>query len=811
MSIPLSDLVSQIVPENTVLFFGAGSSIPSGAPSVQRIIDVLSEKIQLDNGDFSLSELASISEEEIGRKELISTLRGLFKLPSVTGGLLNLPLYDWKNIYTTNYDTLIEQSYKRRERPLTVYSSNFDFGVKALPESAKLLKLHGTINQDISDGHNSRIIISESDYDNTSDYREALYISFQNDLLSSSLIIIGYSLSDAHIKEIVNKSIEINSKSINPASINLLLFEENEHRARLYERRGVKVSFGGIDGFFTELARQQKPPSIKYSFDDNPLDKNPTLNSVTIDVRHALKSITKNVSAMFQGWPASYADIKGGLTFERTQLPLVKKYILDPNNLCITLLGPSGIGKTTFARQTILSFATNDHFCWEHKSDHNLLSNLWRDIARDLHLNNKHGILFIDDAHNHLYDINTLVDLLVSEEIFNLKLIFTSAKNQWFPRIKSPNMFKYGNSVTLRKLNETEVENLLTLVETNHEIQPLLESSFSGFSRLERKRRLITKCESDTFVCLKNIFASEKFDDIVLREFAELEQNYRDIYRLVSAMESAGIKVHRQLIIRLLNIPAKNIQSSLANLTDIIHEYSISEREGIYGWKGRHPVITDIITKYKMTDEEEYFKLLEKVIDNISPTYDIEIKTIRQLCNFQSGVSRFPNKQKRNKLLRKMISIAPGERVPRHRLIRYLIDLNELEKAETEIRLFESDFKHADSPVTRFKIILKLARAENTPGILTEDRMAILEMAKDQALYAIERYPDNKNILRTYCEVGLSIFKVSGQWLTFDDAMSKMREAEDRVGDPDITNLIAKYERIGSTFEYSEPEHEGED
>ena len=42
-----------------------------------------------------------------------------------------------------------------------------------------------------------------------------------------------------------------------------------------------------------------------------------------------------------------------------------------------------------------------------------------------------------------------------------------------------------------------------------------------------------------SFVCLKNIFASEKFDDIVLREFAELDEQHREVYRLVSAMEDA--------------------------------------------------------------------------------------------------------------------------------------------------------------------------------------------------------------------------------------------------------------------------------
>jgi hypothetical protein len=317
----------------------------------------------------------------------------------------------------------------------------------------------------------------------------------------------------------------------------------------------------------------------------------------------------------------------------------------------------------------------------------------------------------------------------------------------------------------------------------------------------------VAKCESDTFVCLKNIFASEQFDDIVLREYAELDDNLQNIYKLVSAMESAGVNVHRQLVIRLLGITPEAVSASLINLVDIIHEYTISDREGIYGWRGRHPVITGIVAKYKMVDEKEYYKLFEMVIDNIIPTYDVEIRTIKQLCSFDDGISRFPDKHLRNKLLRKMISKAPGERVPRHRLIRYLIDVNELEKAETEIRLFENDFK-TDGPLERFKIVLLLVRASSAKGILGEDRMAILEMARDKAIRAVDRYKNNKNILKTYCDVGLEIFKRAADPTVFEDASLKLREAEARLGDPDITNSLIMFERQYSQIQSQSAEED---
>jgi len=794
MSITLSEMIEGIDPSNTVLFFGAGSSIPSGAPSVDKIIDQIAKDFSIDAEGYSLAEITSIAEGKRSRVELIRCLRGIFSKIRVTGALLNLPLYNWRNIYTTNYDKLIEQSYEKRDKPISVMSSNYDFREQKYPEATKLYKLHGCIDKDISDGSQSRIIISETDYDNTSEYRDALWDAFKHDLNGGSVVIVGYSLADQHIKDLVSRAISINNKSYSPTSINLVLYTKDEGRAAIFERRGVKVSFGSVDDFFVELQKTNTPNKMVYKSTGDPLDNQSILQPVTLIIDDELRNIDKNVSAMFQGWPATYSDIQAQLTFDRSLTKELESTLNSESTLCVCLLGASGMGKSTLARKVILRLKDSGFHCWEHKGNHKLLSDEWRSTAKDLKDRKEHGVLFIDDAHNHLYEINNLIDLLSADDNYYLKIILTSTRNHWHPRVKTPNFFLKGKEYLLKKLNELEIDGLLSLVESHSDLQPLIESSFSGFSRSERKRRLVVKCESDTFVCLKNIFASEQFDDIVLREFAELDVNLQEIYRLVSAMESAGVNVHRQLVIRLLGIPTEAVAASLANLVDIIHEYTISQREGIYGWKGRHPVITDIITKYKMPDEKEYYKLFETVIDNIIPTYDVEIRTIKQLCSFESGISRFPDKHMRNKLLRKMISKVPGERVPRHRLIRYLIDVNQLEKAETEIRLFENDFK-SEGPLERFKIILLLARSERTPGILDEDRVAILEMAKEKAVRAVDRYKNNKNIMKTYCDVGLEIYKRSHDFSVFEDSMEKLKDAERRLGDPDITISIIMFER----------------
>jgi hypothetical protein len=141
-----------------------------------------------------------------------------------------------------------------------------------------------------------------------------------------------------------------------------------------------------------------------------------------------------------------------------------------------------------------------------------------------------------------------------------------------------------------------------------------------------------------------------------------------------------------------------------------------------------------------------------------------------------------------------MMSIAPGERIPRHRLIRNLIDLGDFETAESEIRIFEKDFRR-EAPIARYRILLMIARATNTPGLLQEDRVVVLEEARQLAARSAERYESNKYVLGAYCELGVETFKMTGVMDVFDEAMSLLKKAEVRLGDPDVTKMIVRYQR----------------
>jgi hypothetical protein len=120
--------------------------------------------------------------------------------------------------------------------------------------------------------------------------------------------------------------------------------------------------------------------------------------------------------------------------------------------------------------------------------------------------------------------------------------------------------------------------------------------------------------------------------------------------------------------------------------------------------------------------------------------------------------------------------------------------MGEFEKAETEIRIFEKDFGRGDGPVARYKVALLTTRAKTTAGIMEEDRLAILDQARALAITSIKRFPYNKSLLTAYCDVGIEIHRRTGNYSVYNDAISELRAAEERIGDPDIPRLIARYE-----------------
>lgn len=439
MPVTLIQLCQQIFPANTVLVLGAGASIPSGAPSGPELARQLWRNLEGSEAPTTnLTEVTSILVRNHTRRTVIERISESLKKLKPTGGLLALPALNWKRVYTTNFDYLIENAYKINNIDHTVIRSNFDYSSKENSSGVQIIKMHGCCSQDEALGSKLSMVLTEDDYENYKRTKQIIFSSFEGALLTSDVLIVGQSLRDRHLYDLVRDCLLARAQGA-PGRVFVLLYEPDSYRTPLLEDQGARVCIGSIDELVHSFVNNR---SVDLSHDDSLVDDFlPTsIVSSTINVKDESEK-DSNASRMFNGGAASYADIKNLLTFERNAKNSIISE-LSGEKICATITGAAGVGKTSLARQVQYHFSESGSFCWEHRQDFGFQPASWLKVENQLRAKDKTGYLMIDECTHHMRAINNLVDSLSAIESPRLKLILTANSSQWAPRMKSKNIFQ---------------------------------------------------------------------------------------------------------------------------------------------------------------------------------------------------------------------------------------------------------------------------------------------------------------------------------------------------------------------------------
>lgn len=195
--------------EDPILFLGAGFSLgaktkvgkvfPTGNELKKDIIVNLlkyseSTSEYLDLMNYSLSDICDHAEREKSSAHLTDFLVSIFQKSQPADFHHKINLRNWKKIYTTNIDDVIENSYKNLHRELLIQNfkrrSTIELGNKL-----EYIKLHGCVNNP-SEG----LTFSTRSYLDTmllqQDYR---FSSLMFDMHSETIIFLGHAYSDFNI------------------------------------------------------------------------------------------------------------------------------------------------------------------------------------------------------------------------------------------------------------------------------------------------------------------------------------------------------------------------------------------------------------------------------------------------------------------------------------------------------------------------------------------------------------------------------------------------------------------------------------
>lgn len=789
-------LARRLTPSQTVLLLGAGASVPSGAPTGAQLAKHLAGKLDPIPDSDDLSEVGTIFEHRQSRRELIEAIRARLSALTPAGGLLLIPEFDWRSIYSTNFDRLVETAYSRAGMPIPVIRSNYDWSRGH--SGRALYKIHGCMSQDVSLGQKHRMVITERDYDQVEEYHEALFTALAAEMLTCDTLIIGQSLADKHLKELAKRASKLNANSGTPGRVYLLSYSGNPDTALVYEQWGIDVTTGSLDTLLHAVAEVHEPLSRASSSGADKVsserDLPPELVAATIDCLHASK-LLPNARNLFNGAAASYADIKAGLTIERAIEPRLLDSQKSAQMLCTALIGNAGVGKTSLARRMIFNRQDQDFVCWEHNNSFQLNPAAWLKVEENLRQHQRQGFLLVDDCTEQLVAVNRLIDGLAAKDRPHLRLVLTATSSQWQSRRKTPKLFARSHIEKMSRLTSVDIDRFVNLVEREQPIRALVEENFLNLNHQQRVSHLRDRCNSEMYVCLKNVFGFEELDDILLKEFKELAPDLQDIYRYVCAIQAMGGKVHRQLIVRLLGIDAGQLMARLNDLDGIVLEHEINRERGIYGWSSRHDVIATKIAEYKFGDPQEQRELLRDLISGLNPTVWVELETANAMATSPMGIDRLPDAVDQIELLTDLVKVVPAERTPRRRLIRRYLHARDTGAAKQAIEAADREIG-SDDIVDRYKIRLILIRAENQKVLMLEDRVSLLFEARSQALKLVHRRPDDRHNYRILCDVGLALLRLNGDPSVLEEGISAIAKVEDDIADPELVQDRKSYEQL---------------
>lgn len=197
----LNIVAEAILQGNISLFLGAGSSMQYDAPNWSSLINSVYKGLK--NG--SNTEKAQYAElKGIDIKTEISKQISFIKFnPYKENTYLNYLLdFDYKSIWTTNYDEIIEKVLERKfkiYKPIYKYS---DFQKLSYPGGCFLFKINGSYNEP------KTIVVTKEDFINYRKSHEAYLILLKRELLCHSFLFLGCSFDDdilrMSIKDILN-------------------------------------------------------------------------------------------------------------------------------------------------------------------------------------------------------------------------------------------------------------------------------------------------------------------------------------------------------------------------------------------------------------------------------------------------------------------------------------------------------------------------------------------------------------------------------------------------------------------------------
>ncbi len=174
------------------LFVAAGLSASTGQKNWTQMLTPCANALELEiNENSDLYMIAQYYENEYGKTDLIHMFEKSINKINNNSSYLNSVLdLGFREIWTTNYDTVIEDNLKKRGIISKVIHNDMDLN-NFTEGGVHIFKMNG----DITNPHN--MVVSKSDLEEYSVSHQLMLTFFKRELVSKSFLFLGYSFTDS--------------------------------------------------------------------------------------------------------------------------------------------------------------------------------------------------------------------------------------------------------------------------------------------------------------------------------------------------------------------------------------------------------------------------------------------------------------------------------------------------------------------------------------------------------------------------------------------------------------------------------------
>lgn len=386
----LSTAINYALEGEALLFAGSGFSY--GAKNINKTSfsagDNLRDAIAKDCGLTVPRPLSVVSEYYVAEKsqnELISLLKKEFTVLSIASWHTKLLSVQWKRIYTTNYDSVIEiaaQTNAKTQSTVVLSDKISDYDINNV-----CVHLNGHIDHLNKDTINNEFKLTDGSYSCDTLEGNEWFELFKGDLQTAkAVVIIGYSMQfDIDIKRLLST----------PAVTNKVLFIDkpspDKVDKRLLERYG-KCEFVGIEEFANNVEAYQriyKPILHPETYQSFIHEYRRTLTPTVVTFKD-LNDFFKKGKFMDSLMQKKYGNYQYMIL--RNAVDIVLRNFL--NTKVFLALSDLGNGKTMFCH-----LVRNE--LREHEVDVFQFSHEYNDVEREIEQitikRNRHCVVIIDD------------------------------------------------------------------------------------------------------------------------------------------------------------------------------------------------------------------------------------------------------------------------------------------------------------------------------------------------------------------------------------------------------------------------------